>query len=178
VIRLALALLLLFATLHVTGLSSAAFTDEEVEAPSAFTGGTLDIAVDAAASTPLDASNMRPGLTRSATFALKNAGNVPAALAVAAQNVVDTPASAGLSAVLELKVEDCGLTPTCTAPVTAYTGSVRDFAGAQLGQVAAGATRRARVTLTWGADKDDPARQGASTAATLVWRAVAGTSKP
>ena len=176
-IRVLLAVVLLGAGVYATGLSSAAFTAEAPEAPSAFTGGTLDLGVDQAAGTPLDAQGMRPGVTRTGTIALKNSGSVPSTLSVAARDVADEPVAAGLSAVLALKIEDCGTTPACDAPVTAYDGSVRDFTTAPLGPVPAGATRRVRVTLTWGADKDDPARQGARTDATLVWTAVAGASK-
>lgn len=176
-IRLVLALALLAAGLHVTGLSSAAFTDEVAEDPAAFAGGTLELGIDDAASTPLDAQNLRPGGSRTATYALRNSGSVPATLSLAAQDVADAPVAAGLSAVLELKVEDCGTGAGCAAPVVKSTSSVRDFAGAEIGEVAAGATRRVRLTLSWDADKADPDRQGATTAATLVWRAVAGASR-
>ena len=176
-IRLALALVLLLAGLQLTGLSSAAFTDSETEDPAAFAGGTLEVGVDDAASSALDAANMRPGGTRTATYALKNSGTVGSTLSIGIEDVADVPASAGLSAVLELKLEDCGTTAACAAPAALYTGSVRDFTGASAGTIAPGATRRVRVTLSWGADKNDPSRQGAATTATLLWRAVAGTSK-
>ena len=90
----------------------------------------------------------------------------------------DVPAAAGLSAVLALRIEDCGATAACAAPVTKYDASLRDFATADLGAVAAGASRFVRVTLDWGADKADPSRQGARAEATLVWQAVAGESAP
>lgn len=176
-IRVLVALALLAAGLQLTGLSTAAFTAESPEAPSTFTGGTLELTVDQAAGTALDGQGMRPGVTRTGIVALKNSGTVPTTVSAAIRDVADVPAAAGLSAVLALKIEDCGVGAGCEAPTTAYDGSVRDFSGAPVGVVPAGATRRVRVSLTWGSAKDDPARQGARTDATLVWNAVSGASK-
>ncbi|HEY3020686.1 MAG TPA: hypothetical protein VGJ32_10855 [Solirubrobacteraceae bacterium] len=175
-VRLALAGAALVAALALSGLSGAAMTGGEREAPSVFTGGTLELSAGEAGAARLDAANMRPGQTRTATFALRNAGSVAAALSASARDRADVPAEAALSAVLELRLEDCGTDATCAAPRTAYSGSLRDFAGAALGDAAAGATRFVRVSLVWGPTKADPSRQGATASATLVWQAVAGSA--
>jgi hypothetical protein len=175
--RLLLAAVLLVIAAAATGISTAAMTGDEQEAPSTFTAGTLDLAVDAPGATLLDATDMRPGQTRTAIVGLRDAGTVAARLTVAIGDRADVPAAAALSAVLVLRLEDCGADPACAAPVVIYDGSLGDFATATVGDVAAGAVRHVRVSLVWDASKADPARQGARTDATLVWQAVAGSAQ-
>ena len=175
--RLIAAGALLVAAAGLTGLSGAAMTGSVEETPSVFAGGTLDLDVTQAGTSRLDATNMRPGQQRRAILKLRNAGSVAATLTAAARDRVDEPASAALSAVLELRLEDCGASEACAQPSLKYTGSLHDFTTAGLGTAAAGASRYVRVSLLWDAAKNDPARQGASATATLVWSAVAGSAK-
>jgi hypothetical protein len=159
----------------LTSLSGAAFTGGAQEAPSVFAGGTLELTAGNAGTSGLDAARMRPGQTRSAVLALRNGGTVAAALKASIRDRVDVPAENPLSAVLELRLQDCGDDEACATPQPpAYAASLRDFTTADLGDVAPGATRYVRVSLLWDATKADPARQGATTDATLVWNAVAG----
>jgi hypothetical protein len=169
------ALALLVVAAAATGISGAAMTAGRDEAPSVFAGGTLDLAVEGAgAASLLDATSMRPGQVRSAIVGLRDAGSVPATLSVDIEDRTDVPDAAALSAVLELRIEDCGADAGCAAPHELYAGSLKAFAGAAIGDVAAGAVRHVRVSLLWDAGKADPARQGARTDATLIWQAVAG----
>ena len=175
--RAALGIVLLAIAVWTAAPSGASFTGALGEDPASFGGGTLDLTLDGPATTPLDGAFMRPGQLRNATIVLRNAGTVPATLHAGLRDLVDTPATAGLSRVLGLTIQDCGTSPACDAPTTAYDGSLADLADADLGPIDAGGTRRLRVTLQWGATKNDPSRQGSSATALLVWRAVAGESK-
>lgn len=160
-----------------TGLSGAAFTGERVEPDATVTGGRLDLTLAQEGQSVLDGAFMRPGQTRTEIRELRNAGTVPAgSVAVAVADHVDTPPEAGLGAVLEVTLDDCGTDARCAAPTIAYAGAMKDFAAAQLGGIAAGGSRFVRLTVAWGATKNDPSRQGAATTATIVWTAVAGAS--
>jgi hypothetical protein len=175
-IRLAIAGALLLVVAALTGLAGAAMTGSKEEAPSVFTGGTLDLTAGAVSNRVLDATNMRPGQQRTAVLALRNGGTVPAALGAAIKDRADSNTETPLSAILELRLDDCGTDAACATPAPGFTGSLASFASAQLGTVAPGATRYVRVTLDWDATKSDPARQGATTSATLVWQATAGSA--
>lgn len=175
--RAALGIVLLAIAVWTAAPSGASFTGALGEDPAAFGGGTLDLTLDAGATTPLDGAFMRPGQQRTSTVVLHNAGTVPATLHAGVRDLVDTPAAAALSRVLGLTIQDCGTSETCAAPTTAYDGSLADMADADLGPIAAGGTRRLRVAVQWGATKNDPSRQGAAATALLVWRAVAGEAK-
>jgi hypothetical protein len=158
-----------------TGLSGAALTGERQEPASTFTGGLLDLTLTQEGASLLDATHLRPGTTRTETIQLRNAGNVPASsVAVAVGDHVDIPVAAGLSAVLDVELEDCGTDATCAAPAVAYTGTLQDFSTASLGGIAGGASRYVRLTVGWDIADADPARQGAAAGATIVWTAVAG----
>jgi hypothetical protein len=174
--RIAAALALLAAGAAITSASTAAFVDQHAEAPATFEGGKLDLTATPVG-TPLDASSLLPGQSRSAVLQLSNAGTVAATLTAGIRDLVDTPTDAALSAVLELRIDDCGAGEACDTPRSAYAGSLRDFSSTDLGEVAPGAKRFVRVTLAWDASKADPSRQGARTEAALVWTAVAGASK-
>ena len=173
--RFAAAIAVLAAGVTLTGASGASFVDSQSEGPATFEGGRLDLSATPAG-TPLNAANLRPGQSRTHTIALKNSGNVTARLTAGIRGLTDVPADAALSAVIELRIEDCGTSEACEAPATAYVGSVRDFTSAELGVAGPGTTRHVRVTLAWDAAKADPSRQGARSDATLVWTAVAGAS--
>jgi hypothetical protein len=171
-LALAGAVLLLAAAL--TGLSGAAFTAGKEEAPSVFAGGTLELSAGAAGETPLDADRMRPGQTRDAVVALRNDGTVPATLSAAVGDIDDSSDDKPLSNVLTLGLEDCGTDEACATPRALPGARLSDFTTAQIGEVAPGATRFVRVSLVWDTIHSDPARQGATLDATLVWNAVAG----
>jgi hypothetical protein len=173
-LALAVALLAFAAGVLGTGFSGAAMTDGVTDAPATFKGGTLELTASSPAASQLDASFMRPGQSRGGVVALRNTGDVPAVLSAGKRDLVDAPVAAALSAVLELRIEDCGASADCESPALVSATSLRDFETAEIGALEAGATRHVRVTLVWGATKSDPSRQGASAAFTIVWQAVAG----
>lgn len=174
--RVALALALLVVAAGAAGLSAAALSDHVEGLPSALQGGTLQLSTGHAGVAVLDGAFLRPGLRRSGTIELRNDGTVGAEVSVRQSGLADAPAAAGLSAVLGLTVEDCGADAGCATPRVAYDGSVQGFSAATLGDLPAGGHRFARLTVAWGATKDEPSRQGATTRSTLTWTAVAGAS--
>ena len=174
--RAALALALLTVAAAAAGLSAASMSDHVQGLPSALAGGTLKLGTDHAGVAVLEAANLRPGLHRSETIELRNDGSVDAEVSVHQSGLDDAPAAAGLSAVLGLTVEDCGADAGCAAPRVAYDGSLAHFDATPLGALPAGGHRFVRLTVAWGATKDDPSRQGATTRSTLTWTAVAGAS--
>jgi hypothetical protein len=175
-VRLALAVALLAVAAGACGLSAAAMHDHALAGTATLTGGRLVLHTDHAATSVLDAGEMRPGGHRTGTIELRNDGTVAATASVRLTELQDVPEAAALSGVLELRLDDCGTDAACAAPAPLYDGSLRDFATAPIGALPAGGRRVVRVSLDWGVTKDDPSRQGATVSGVLVWTAVAGAS--
>jgi hypothetical protein len=175
-VRLALALVLLAVAAAACGLSAASMHDHALAGAATLTGGRLVLHTDHAATSVLDAADMRPGGHRTGTIELRNDGTVAAQASVRLTDLQDAPASAGLAGVLELRLEDCGIDAACAAPQVLYDGSLQGFTTAPIGALPAAGHRLVRVTLDWGVTKDDPSRQGATVSGVLVWTAVAGAS--
>jgi hypothetical protein len=177
VLRLLLATGLLAAAAGAAGLSAATMTDHVAGRDTAIKAGTLNLSADHAGSSVLDGSALRPGLRRDGIVDLHNSGDVEATASLSVTDVTDAPVAAGLSAVLELQVDDCGTDADCGTPRPVYDGGLRALDRAvELGALPAGGHRFVRLALAWGPTKDDPSRQGAATRATLTWTAIAGDS--
>ncbi len=126
----------------------------------------------------LTVSPMKPGATSSATVNITNSGNVPATLALAKLNVVDTPAAPPLSAKLTLLLQDLGdplCTTSCPAPVTMYSGTVGSMGTVALGVFSAAVTHQYKFSVTFpdgGSGGADNAYGGAATRMDYRWTAT------
>ncbi|WP_205695894.1 hypothetical protein [Conexibacter sp. SYSU D00693] len=127
-----------------------------------------------------DATGLRPGVTRSGTVTVSNAGSADAeAFFDAAPEVVDVPASPALSSVLRFALERCptggaecpGAEPVLEGVTLAQAAAADRTA---LGAAAPGSASTYRVTLSWPQDEADPDLQAASTQATLGFAMEAG----
>jgi hypothetical protein len=144
-------------TLHATVFSGASFTAGSVNPGAIFFSGTLAHSNDVGGTFAVDATGLLPGASQTGVMILQGAGTVPARYALCPIGLTDTPHSPALSGVLTLKVED-----VTAAPVTLYSGTVAGFSSADLGSIAAGATRSYRLTLAYPAGANSAGLQGAS----------------
>jgi hypothetical protein len=144
-------------TLYATVFSGASFTAGSVNPGAIFFSGTLAHSNDASGAFAVDASGLLPGASQTGVMTLRSAGTAAARYALSPIGLTDTPASPALSGVLTLKVEDI-----TAAPVTLYDGTVAAFSSADLGSIAAGATRSYRLTLAYPAGPNSVDLQGAA----------------
>ena len=124
----------------------------------------------------LEATNIAPGDTRSATVTITNRGGEPASFSLAKRAVRERPGRGGgrLSDRLELRVEDV---TDRSSPTTLYTGAVDLMPRQALGRYMRGESRTYRFTVTFtdrraalGADLADNAYMGASLSLRFHWR--------
>ena len=171
--RIAIAAATLAAMAGGFGLANAAMSGA-TDAPASLAGGRLALVATpgATATSTLDTSNMRPGMTRSGTVELRNDGTV----AARGQLTVKLAAPSALADVLQFSVEDCP-DAACSAPSPRFAGALTGVADQPLGPIGAGATRTYRVTVSWPADQADPSLQGATAQLQLAWTAIAGMSR-
>jgi len=122
----------------------------------------------------IPADGLRPGETdaRTRIVELKNAGDVPAKLAL---DFADAPTGAGLQLLhaLNLIVDDCGADDQCASPTQAFSGSLPDATDVDFPPaLATGASRFVRLRLRWPEDNDDPSLYGVSTQFAFHWSAT------
>jgi hypothetical protein len=174
--RIALALAALLAAAGLTATSSAWMGQAATSSASATTTGTVKLSGTGEASSLLATRRLRPGLTRTATTTVVNAGTVPADLFVRLRGV--DPADALLLAHLTLRLQECS-DSSCRAVVgaPALTTWVPG-APTALGRLAPGASRFFMTTITWPADRDDPLAYGATAVVGLRWSARTGPEAP
>jgi len=110
---------------------------------------------------------MQPGDVKTGAVTLTGAGDYNGAYTLARTALVDTPSSPAFSSALRLKIEETA------AGREFYNGPLNGFTSASLGGVAVGDSRTFTFTLTFPTSASDPALQGASTTAPLVFMAVA-----
>jgi spore coat-associated protein N len=158
--------------------SGAGFNSTSANPGSLITAGTVVVTDSTAGQSVLNVSLMKPGGSASGTVDIKNGGNMPATLALATANLVDTPASPALSAKLALRVQDLG-DPSCTVscpPVgTVYAGTLGSMGTLGLGTFAAGAAHRYIFTVTFpdgGSGGADNAYGGGATRVDYQWTAT------
>ena len=78
------------------------------------------------------------------TVRITGDGDGPGAYTLAKVNLVDTPASPGLSNTMQLLIQDI-----TSGSTTIYTGTVAAFTSSSLGVIAPGVAKTYRVTLTY-----------------------------
>ena len=142
-------------TLHAVAFSGASFTAASANPANVFTAGTLLHTNDQAGQVTVDASGLVPGLCKTGSITLTNAGTVKGAFTLGAYGLSDVPASPRLSDTLTLTVEDA-------SGATLYQGPVSGFSGADLGTLAAGASRTYTVTVAYPDGAIDVDLQGAA----------------
>jgi spore coat-associated protein N len=182
-------LALLLAATAVTIGSGANFTATSANPTNVFSAGTLTMgnsssgtAIFTSANTPI----MKPGDTRSGTVDIQNTGNITGDFVLGTSNIVNTPASPGLTSVLKIQVEDCGLftnndtqAPLCTGSTIKYpAGTIAGLSGIDMGNYAGGTAttsdkHRYKITVSWpdGTPAVDNPLQGAGVSFNLNWSA-------
>ena len=124
----------------------------------------------------LDAANIAPGHSRSATVTITNRYGEPASFSLAKDALRERLGRGGgkLSDRLELHIEDV---TDRSSPTTLYTGAVDLMARQTLGRYMPGESRTYRFTVTFtdrratlGADLADNAYMGASLSLRFHWR--------
>jgi hypothetical protein len=143
-------------TLHATVFSGASFSAGTVNPGAVFFTGTLAHTNDVGGTFAIDASGLLPGVSQTGVMTLKGTGTVAARYTLSSLRVTDTPVSPALSGKLTLKVEDLA------SAATLYTGTVAGFTSADLGTIAAGATRSYKLTLAYPAGANTAGLQGAT----------------
>lgn len=125
----------------------------------------------------LEARNIAPGDSRSATVTITNRDRVPASFSLTKYGVREQPGRGGgkLSERLELRLEEVTDQPS---PVTLYSGTLGAMSRQTLGKYMPGESRTYRFTMTFttdrraalGADLADNAYMGGSLSLGFHWR--------
>jgi hypothetical protein len=125
--------------------SGAVFTSSSANPSNVFTAGILTNTNNHSGSAILTASLMKPGDSQTGTVTISNTGNISGDFSVYAQKISSAPGTNGgdLYATLQLKIED--VTGTAT---TLWTGTMSSFSTLSLGNLATGASKSYRFTVT------------------------------
>ncbi len=116
----------------------------------------------------INTTGLRPGQSITGTVALTNEGDFTAGCTLAASGLTDTPSSSHLSGALTLKIED-----VTTTASSLWSGTVDSLTSLTLTPLGLGQTRSYRFTVTFPQANASPSLQGASTAFTILFTAVA-----
>jgi spore coat-associated protein N len=176
--RLLIALGGLVAASAVAVGSGANFNASSANPGTFISTGTIVVTDSLAGQSILAVNPIKPGGSMSATVNIQNGGSAPAGFTLATANLVNTPASPGLSTKLTLVVQDLGdptCTVSCSAAVTMYSGVLGSMGTLTLGTFAAGAKHQYRFSVTFpdgGANGADNAYGGALTTVDYVWTAT------
>ena len=169
--RLLTALVLLLAVCGLSGLiatSGATFTKDSRNPGGIFTAGNLRLINSAGDAYVINATGLRPGQSITGTVALTNEGDFTAGCTLAVSALTDTPSSSHLSGALTLTIEDV----TATA-ISLWSGNIDGLTSLTLTPLELGATRSYRFTVTFPLGEASPSLQGATTALTILFTAVA-----
>lgn len=176
--RLLIALGALVSASAVAIGSGANFNASSTNPATLISAGTIVVTDSLAGQSILAVNPIKPGGSMSATVNVQNGGTAPAAFVLAKANLVNTPASPGLSTKLTLVVQDLGdpaCTVSCPAAVTMYSGTLGSMGTLALGTFTAGAKHQYKFSVTFpdgGADGADNAYGGALTTVSYVWTAT------
>lgn len=151
-----------------TGASDARVTRVSVNPGNAFSAGSLSLVNSRDGGIVISATAMMPGASANGTLTLTTQGNYTAAVTLANGGISDTPSSPALSQALTLLVEDITGTPQ-----TLWSGTMGTFSSVSLGQIASGATRTYRLTVTFPAGSAVAGLQAANTTISLRFTGVA-----
>jgi hypothetical protein len=182
-------LALLLAATAVTIGSGANFTAQSANPTNTFSAGTLSIGNGAPGTAIFTAPLMKPGSVTVGDADIQNTGTIQGVFTLSTANIVNTPATPGLSNRLQIEVEDCGkwsgtVAPNCAAGTTTVDyplGSIAGLSNQQLGTTGiflAGDKHRYQITVSWPGPSALPAQnaldnplQGANLTFDLVWSA-------
>ncbi len=176
--RLVIALGALIVATAVAVGTGANFNSTSANPTTLITSGSVAVTDSLPGSSILTVGPMKPGATSSATVDIANSGNVPATLALAKANLIDTPTSPAFSAKLTLVLQDLGdpsCATGCPTPITMYSGSLGSMGTVALGTFAAAAAHRYKFSVTFpdgGSGGADNAYGGASTRLDYRWTAT------
>jgi spore coat-associated protein N len=176
--RLLIALGALVAASAVAVGSGANFNASSANPGTLISAGTIVVTDSLAGHAILAVSPIKPGGSMSATVDVQNGGTAPAGFVLTKTNLVNTPASPGLSTKLTLIVQDLGnpaCTVSCPPAVTMYSGILGSMGSLTLGTFAAGSKHQYKFSVTFpdgGANGADNAYGGALTTVSYVWTAT------
>lgn len=150
-----------------TAVSDASFTAGTGNPGSSYAAGTVKVTDSQAGNAVLDATLMKPGVTRQGTVQITNSGTHSAMLALEATGLANSPSSPALASTMDLKVED--ITGSTS---TVYNGKLGSFSTTSLGSFTASEARTYRFTYSWPAADTNPLLQAATTSSTFRWKAT------
>lgn len=160
-------LALLAVALQSLVFSGASFTAGSANPVNVFTAGSLSHTNSKAGLVIVDASNLRPGMSKEGTVTITGAGTLTGIYSLSKGVVVDNPAGPGLSKTLVLFIQQSGV------PTPLYDNRVDLMpATLALGTIASGASRTYTVRLTYPTAAANPALQGASMTLPLQFAGV------
>ena len=160
-------LTLLAVALQSLGFSDASFTAGSANPANVFAAGTLSHTNSKAGQVVLDASYLRPGVSKNGSLAITGSGTLTGTYTLSKASLVDTPSASGLSNTLTLTVQD-----VTSGATTLYSGTVAGFTSCALGSIAPGATRTYRFTVLYPAAGANAALEGATMALRLTFTGV------
>jgi Camelysin metallo-endopeptidase len=167
--RLLAALATILVAVGVTVASGANFTAQKANAGNVLAAGSIDL-TNTPGTALLAMSNMKPGDTTNGEVVIQNTGTLTGAFKLTKVAVSDT----GLAQYLDVKVEECTTTTSCTAvnPTPIYNGTLDLMTNYALGNWAATASHRYKFTATLQSGAPNAA-QGKAANVTFQWDATA-----
>lgn len=148
--------------------SGASFQSTSANSGNLIKAGVISITSTRSGSAVLSVTGLAPGKSVYDSVTVTNSGDLPYTLSLKSSSLVDTPASPALSAKVGLKIENT------TAGTTVFDGKLGDFATADLGSMAVGASRTYKftVSLADGGLGAENSYQGARSTLDLTWTAA------
>jgi len=160
-------LALLAVALQSLVFSDASFTAGSANPANVFTAGSLSHTNSKAGMVIVDASNLRPGVSKEGTVTITGTGTLTGQYTLRKGAVVDNPVNPGLSKTLVLFIQQTGVaTPLYNNRVDLMPATV------DLGAIAPGASRTYLVRLTYPTAGANTALQGASMTLPLQFTGV------
>lgn len=160
-------LALLAVTLQSLVFSSASYVSGKSNAGNIFTAGSLSHTNSRANQVVLDASYLRPGLSKNGSLTITGSGSLTGVYTLSKATLADTPSLPGLSNTLTLTIQD-----VTSGTTTLYSGTVAAFTSCSLGSIATGVARTYRFTLLYPAASANSALDGATMALRLTFTGV------
>lgn len=133
-------------------------------------GDSVAISSSKGGSAILKADGMVPGQTRGDTVKIKNTGQLPVTLSMAASSITATPANA--STIFHTKLFETG---KAGAPI--YSGPVKDFTASRVGDISPGASKEFTLQAVLPANVGNEA-ENIKTTFNIDWNAVEKTDGP
>ena len=136
----------------------------------AATGDSVKIQSSKGGSAILIADGMTPGQTREDTVKIKNTGTLPVTLSMGASGITSTPANA--SSIFQTKLFETG---NASSPL--YSGAVKDFSSAKVGDISPGQSKDFTLQAILPGSVGNEA-ENIKTSFNIDWKAVQKTTGP